>query len=76
MKTVTILNNDLFDDGSMDCLNFWVSNDDGTYVCEIDHIRTLGLEKLIGEAIKAGKRHVAPKGLVYGGLNILQVVWG
>lgn len=76
MRTVNILDNSLFDDGSIDCLNFWLADDEGTRLVDSSLIRTLGLESRVNEAISQGKSYIETRGLVYAGLQILEIQWG
>lgn len=72
----TVLNNNLFDDGSIDCYNFWLADCDGVQQVDVSLIRGLGIEQDVQAAIDSGKSYYAPKELVYAGVAILEVQWG
>lgn len=73
---VQLLDNSMFDDGSLDCKNFFISTEDGCYIAEYPFIVILGMQDEVKSAIAAGKRYIAPNGpLVYGGNQILEIAW-
>lgn len=56
-----VLDNGLFDDGSLECRTFWVCTAEDSYMCEIDTIRREFSEyfKQIVEAKNDGKHHIS-----------------
>lgn len=76
MKTITLIPNGLFDDGSIDCLNFWLADSEGLRQVDASFIKDLGLEEQVNDARVQGRSHIQTKSLVYGGLQILEVQWG
>ena len=59
-----LLDNRMFDDGSIDCKNFFIATHDSSYVCEYDHILkhfSLSLEA-IRYAIEESKPYVVVTG--------------
>ncbi len=75
---ITLLDHTMFDDGSIDCLNFWLADEDGCNQVDASFIRTLGLVEAVETARTEGKSHLSLKNseLVYGGLRILEIQWG
>lgn len=68
----------MFDDGSMDCFNYWVADQDGTNQVSYEFIKDLRVVGQIKAQMKLGKSHLVIKdqALVYGGLAILEIQWG
>jgi hypothetical protein len=65
IKECIFLDNSMFDDGSIECKNFIVANDEGSYNCEWNWIESTfpNLLDTIKEAIRLGKRYVTtPEG--------------
>lgn len=75
---MTLLNNSMFDDGSFECFNFWVADQDGTYQVGAENDLIQHMKSQIETAMKAGKSHLGTRGqgLVYGGVEILEIQWG
>ena len=62
MKECTLLDNSLFDDGTIECKNFQVSSIDDYYICEWTDIQNTfsgKIQRQIIEAIAQGKQYVA-----------------
>lgn len=77
-SNVRLLDGEMFNDGSFESFNFWISDQDGTYQvsasCElIQHVRDR-----IEDAMRQGQRHRDTRRmeLVYGGVQVLEIQWG
>lgn len=75
---VLLLDNSMFDDGSVECRNFVFCTADAAYNAEWDLVqRCIPYPELILEAIARGKHHVNVKsiGLQYSGDLVLEIQW-
>lgn len=72
-----LIDGSMFEDKSdINCFNFWISDQDGTYQVGAKFIIELGLTERILKRIQEGYLDVRRMGLVYGGVQILEVQWG
>lgn len=78
MKTIAVLDNTMFDDGSFECFNYFISDCDGTYMVSHNNTLIQHIKDLILEQQKLGKSYIdtSKLELVYGSCQILQVQWG
>lgn len=72
-----MLQNEMFDDGSFECFNFWVADCDGLYHVGPNDTLIQHLKPLILLAMQNGHRHLNTRktGLVYGCNPVLEVQW-
>ena len=73
---LTLLDNSLFDDGSIECLNFWVCDKDETYQASLDYIRNTPVFEQVKSAIQNGKSYVSVNFTDGEGIKILEIQWG
>lgn len=83
MKTeIILLQNEMFDNGSFECFNFWLADQDGTYQVDASNDVIQLMKPQIETAMKAGKSHLNTShgkmaySLVYGGVAVLEIQWG
>lgn len=80
MSSITILENELFDDGSIECFNFIIADQDGAYSASLKFIESLFLNGDFRDrfALNRAKGYldVSKECLVYGGVQILEIQWG
>lgn len=69
---------DGFDDGSFECFNFWVADQDGCNQVDASHPIINELRSRIIDAMTQGASHLKTSKLelVYGGLQVLEIQWG
>lgn len=77
MRQIILIDNGMFDDGSFECHNFWVSDQDGSYHIGatselIQHLKPLIMERMAQKEKWINLRHLP---IIYGGLKILEVTW-
>lgn len=66
MGKMLLLDNSLFDDGSLECKNFTVSDSEGYYVCEWEWIKNkfaAAIHKRIAEAVVKGEYYIGIEGI-------------
>lgn len=73
-----LLNNSMFDDGSFECFNFWIADQDGTYQVDASSDIIKHLKGLIQIEMKRGNSHLntSKSELIYGGVQVLEIQWG
>ncbi len=77
-----LLNNKMFDDGSFECFNFWIADQDGTYQVEASEQFIQELKSKIEARMIAGHGYLDMSrwGMVFqrGSLriNVLEIQWG
>ena len=71
-----LLNNSMFDDGSFECFNFWLADQDGTMQVDASSDVIQHCKSQIEARMALGHSHMVCKGLVYGGVEIFEIQWG
>jgi hypothetical protein len=75
---MTLLQNEMFDDGSFECFNFWIADQDGTYQIGADDALIVEMRSRIEARMKLGFSHIDTRRLelVYGGVQVFEIQWG
>lgn len=76
MKQVILLDNSMFDNGSFECFNFWIADQDGTYQVDASSDVIQHVKSQIEARMSEGHSHLVCRGLVYGGVEVLEIQWG
>lgn len=71
-----LLDNSMFDDGSFECFNFWVADQDGCYQVDASSDVIQAVKVQIELRMSQGHAYMRCQGLVYGGVEILEIQWG
>lgn len=71
-----LLNNKIFDDGSFECFNFWLADQDGIVQVDASSDVIQHVKSQIEARMREGHSHLVCKGLVYGGVEIFEIQWG
>ncbi len=75
-----ILNNELFDDGSIECFNFAIANIDDAYQVSLKTIESLFNEndfrRLFASNRDKGYISVGHLALYHNGMRIIEIQWG
>lgn len=73
---IKLIPNELFDDGSIECYNFWLNTTEGTEQVSLKLLEILGLKELVRTSIQNGKKYTKVHNLIIGGIEVLEVTWG
>lgn len=78
MRQITMLNSDMFNDGSLESYNFVICDEEGSRQVDASFIDELGLRELVEARMKINESYLntSNMGLVYAGLRILEIQWG
>lgn len=78
MSQIIVLPNEMFDDGSFECFNFWIADQDGTYRVGANNELIQHVKSQIEARMSQNKSwlDVRGQGLVYGCMLILEIQWG
>lgn len=65
----------MFDDGSFECHNFWIADQDGTYQVGAESEVISNLRDVIVSRMDKGWKHLVCTDLVYDGVQVLEIQW-